>query len=510
MIQFSGIETSSVRVHGFSPWSSERIAAEFGTGIQHEEIPGDCVISASGTDAIGSYRLLLSTALCCHNYYWVPSDSRFVHGPGFFDVLRQSGLQWKWNSRSIACLLTSEFTISTDTLHPSIERFPPAAVLIHRNGRSTLSISQYWDTIFHGKRTTAQDTLDVLRMIMEEVKNPAALSLSAGFDSRVLLALLVEQGKKPVIGTMGYATSTDMQVASAIAQHFGLEHRQVVLEPHDYLKYARQITRITGGTKTADHWHTYIYIHNVGFSQDSVHWAGSNGEFARTTWYDWNPRARLFDRTPCSIARRIIARRFTHGPYTRRYEQANQLMPDSCDSFRVTDVPLYFSSHLSKTVGRLNQLDQFIALHPTRHFIGNGVTLYRSLVPTHSPFLDVRWISKAARLPRQLRVGSNFHRFAVCSLLPQLRSFPIGIENTMRETAPWNNRNPKGKPTPYSSFSSVAALPECQEVLHTSRHLAELFDSERLMRALTHDALIPVLLSLHFAGEAARDAVHSC
>ena len=115
--------------------------------------------------------------------------------------------------------------------------------------------------------------MQALHKAFDQCVSPGVvLSLSGGFDSRVLLSRLLYHGARPVVGTMGFPSSTDRIVATLIAKAFNLEHRVVELQVSDYLLFAKEIVRLTGGTKTANHWHTYIYTRRVGFDRHRLDW----------------------------------------------------------------------------------------------------------------------------------------------------------------------------------------------------------------------------------------------
>lgn len=503
MPSLTRIDASAIRIVGHCPWTTEQVKVALEEGVSPADLPGDCVITGRGTDAEGEFETILSSALCCQNYYTAKTPSGLVHGPNLFSLVRRGRLGWRWNERSLLSLLTAEFTTDTDTLHAQVERLRPATRVVCRGTRSSERTYPFWETVFAGRPSSMGEAAEVLRdVVRESATSETALSLSAGFDSRVILAILVSLGIQPVVGTMGFAESTDVVVASAMARHYGLQHRRVVLEPEDYLRYAASITEVCGGSKTADHWHTYIYIKKVGFSPHTLHWAGSNGEFARTTWFDRNPLTRIVGRLGLRVAERIIRRRFSHGPYSARFHDAMHLLPEPLGGFSVRDVPEHFVSLLRGQKADLNRLDEFIALNPTRHFIGNGVSLYRSVVGTHSPFLDHRWISRAARLARRARVGSNFHRYCIATFAPQLFEYPLASERKVAAVSPLGMGNPKSPAVPYARFDDVLSLPEAKAILHESRHLQNLFERRRLERAVRRRNLAPVLLALHFAAEA--------
>jgi hypothetical protein len=57
-------------------------------------------------------------------------------------------------------------------------------------------------------------------------------------------------------------------------------------------------------------------------------------------------------------------------------------------------------------------LDAFYTTQRVRNLVGMGLALYSAHCEPRSPFLDARWIRAALHLPREERLGSNYHRRA--------------------------------------------------------------------------------------------------
>src|SRR5262249_40194894 len=89
--------------------------------------------------------------------------------------------------------------------------------------------------------------------------------------------------------------ATDPRIAAQLARVAGCEFRRVEIEPEDYVRHADDIIRTTSGEKIFWHWHTAIYSRKVGFDSRTTHLAGSNGEFARSYFFDKGMAAELLD-----------------------------------------------------------------------------------------------------------------------------------------------------------------------------------------------------------------------
>lgn len=182
------ISRTTIALHGYCPWSLNELGTWLEDFRDPAELPGDCIVSAEGADADGSFELVVSSALSCHNYYWSSQGNAFHHGPQLFDLIRRAKLPWRWNNRAVASVLTAQFTTDTDTLHAAVSRLGPATRLIWRNCALSVYQSAFWHNVFHGPRSTLQEASNALVSVAEEsASQVSSLSLSGGFDSRVLL-----------------------------------------------------------------------------------------------------------------------------------------------------------------------------------------------------------------------------------------------------------------------------------------------------------------------------------
>ena len=213
--------------------------------------------------------------------------------------------------------------------------------------------------------------------------------------------------------------------ALPISGEFGLEHRWVELKEEDYLKWAFDIIKLTGGTKTLANWHTFIYAQKVDFADDHLHFAGANGELFRSYYFDKGILARIADRLPAAQAMKILmsykysARRRLSGNWVATF--------DSKDSgFKLSDVPAFCVNSVPLVNSSLlDRLDYFYMFERVRHFIGNGIALYNACVTTSSPFLDFRVAEAGVRLHRAAKQNDSFHRSLIRKNCPGLLDFPV-------------------------------------------------------------------------------------
>src|SRR5204863_8260238 len=105
------------------------------------------------------------------------------------------------------------------------------------------------------------------------------VSISAGYDSRTILSSLLKQGFRPHLAVMGFEGSTDVVVSRQIAESLGLTLSQVELAPEDYLEHGHVISTLTNGTKSAEHWHSFVFPSKSGLDSHHPYFLGANWEF---------------------------------------------------------------------------------------------------------------------------------------------------------------------------------------------------------------------------------------
>ena len=492
-------------VHGFSPWPAERIAQAVRRGDPVASIPGDFVFRESGP---GDDEVVASSAVSALPYFHsTRADGRLVHGPGFFDVAARSGRKWKWNDRAVACLGLVGHTVGEDTLHADVRRLAPDTVLRIRNGRSAFAPGDFWTRVFSAPRRKprepVEEAVEAFQSALADVLEPSPfLSLSAGFDSRLLLAGMLREGVRPVCVTTGAPESTDVVVANDIARRFHLEHRVVELKPEEYLSRASEIVRITGGTKTAAHWHTYLYLLGANLPAGATHYAGANGEFARTYYLDKGIVARLANRAPESLLRAFMALKFLDRGESRRLKSLLLGRGDRPEAPSAPALGRFLADFARPGRRFLERLDGFYATQRVRHFIGNGLALYNAVAPTRSPFLDARWLGSAARLPRKWKLGSRWHREAIFRLCPELLDFPVtagAARMSRRPPSFYWLRRPRG--IGYSPFRAVIENPGVREMVRDSSALDRFADRRSREDLLSSGGVraAEFLLTMHFA-----------
>lgn len=468
-----------------------------------EDLPGDFVLVARGVTAGGREQHLIATSVVgTRPYFYVDAAGPARHGEDVFALAAPLG--WEWDLEALRSVAWLGHTVDGQSLHPKVRRVPADSVLVHDGGGPwQVKTQDYWTTVFDRQPVSVDDAVDVLVSVTDDVVQGTPLvSLSAGFDSRALLAIMLSSGKRPRVLTMGHNEATDVVAARQIAAAEELEHTVVTLDPAQYLPAASTITRLTGGTKTFGNWHTYLYPRGQTVP-DQQHLVGANGEFARSFYLDKGPVSLAL-----GVGRRPAVAAYWGARISRRSSRMAPWLPFL--SPRGKSDALSFSNRVAALASDgggdgLERLDRFYSRHRVRHFIGNGIALYSAHGQPVSPFLDARWITAAANLPRPLKLGSNFHRRVVQRVRPELLRHSVGGGGAMAATAPKDYWRQRHTTVSYSPAPALLATSEVTEILANSPHLSDLMNRQQVTSVATTGSIEvkEFLLTLHFAGEAA-------
>lgn len=367
---------------------------------------------------------VVTSAVGATHYYYLERGGQLFHGDEVADLRRRSALDWRWNWQALGDLCQLENLTGNQTLHPEIRRVPPGSILNFTDGRLSLHSVAFLDRIpvAPADPEAAVEALNaaVLRLAGA---NPF-LSLSGGFDSRVILASMLRQGLRPHLITMGREEATDVQVARAMARRFDLPHQLISLELDDLFSHGSVISSLTNGTKTACHWHTFLYPLKAAIPTDATFFVGTLGEFARSYYFDRGWLGRLASLAPDAALRRFWGLKLERHP-TFQSAELPFLAPELAAELgeegrrRRADRLTGFCRG-----GFLCGLTRYYFEQRVPNFYANGIRMYRASSAWRSPFHDRRWIEAIWNLPDGWKLGSNWHRHAIARNAAELLTFP--------------------------------------------------------------------------------------
>jgi len=186
--------------------------------------------------------------------YYARPNGALLFGSGVRALLADPAV-----SRRVDLLSINEFLVFDHVLHDrtfleSVRLLPQASVLTFRDGQ--LVIRPYWTlrypTVYRRQRDEEyiEQFMHYLRQAVarqQPGRQSAAVLLSGGLDSRLLLAPLREAGV-PVHGfTFGIPGCDDARVAAEVASALDTEHHFFELKPDWLLEFAAEAVRRTDG-----------------------------------------------------------------------------------------------------------------------------------------------------------------------------------------------------------------------------------------------------------------------
>ncbi len=390
--------------------------------------------SRSLSDRDGEYTLVIETSggevtvvtspVGATHYFYSLHEGQFFHGDQVAAILRASGQSWSWDWPALGDLCQLENLTGNHTLHPSIHRVPPGSVLHFADGKVTLRSVAAVDTLRRGPADPDAAVAALNASVARLAGDNPYLSLSGGFDSRVILSAMLRLGLRPRLITMGRDDATDVQVARRMAERFDLPHQLIALDLEDFFEHAPTISSITNGTKTAWHWHTYLYPLKAAIPADSTFFVGTLGEFARSYYFDRGQLGRLASLAPVSALRRFWGMKLDRHP-SFEAEELNGLAPQLAAELS----PDGRARRAEKLTGFchgvfLDGLTRYYFEQRVPNFYANGIRMYRASSQWRSPFHCREWIEAIWSLPDHWKLGSNWHRHAIARNCPELLAFP--------------------------------------------------------------------------------------
>jgi asparagine synthase (glutamine-hydrolysing) len=371
---------------------------------------------------IGSLLTLVGSSVAPPNVFYTRVRGNLYYAPTVIDVARKAGLSWRWNWRALADVATLDHCVDQETLHADIRKLGPGEV-VRFDGVNVTSWKMPWHERTHCTAASPLRAVDALILACQPyLDREAVVSMSAGFDSRLLLACLLANGVRPRLLSMGQGASTDVRVAETIARRFNLPFCRVSLPLDDYLLAGPEVARTTGGSKTFGHWHTYVYAKNARVARDSRLFVGSNGEAARTYYLDRGAASLSADR----VAPQIVKRAFWSVKLRPIFGDAQLalLHPEFAAQFSGADLSARRERLLSlSSGGLLAGLDRFYTEQRVNGFIANGLALLGVHASLATPMLDHEWMAQIWNLPRSWKLDARWHRFAIARLCPELLDF---------------------------------------------------------------------------------------
>lgn len=444
----------SLRVFGepLSPMSELLEAATYDlTSVV--DLPGEFWVALEDEQGVA----LASSRNATVQAFYCQTLERLYYNGTVGDVIRSSGITPTWNPRAIATFFYLGHTLGCETLQRETTKLGPGEV-IHSTQRrltSTTAPAQSRRSVQNPQRAAIEA---LTSYVQRYGTSTSYLSISAGFDSRVLLAALLASGFRPDLIVTGREDATDVRIARSIAADFQL--RLIHVEPNweDWLTFRERISNLTSGTSSFENWHTYTYMKAAGLDPTDTVFVGTNGEFVRTFYADRGIPFLISNLLSPIATGQFWKRKL--GKHVPQFPFPDKLHPEFARYFKRAGLHelmqwltgAYGTSSLGKTI------DEFYLRERIRNLMSNGLVLYRNVCLTRTPFLDSDWIEAARQMPRLMKLGSQWHRYAISQLCPKLLKYPTDESGRPMGTRPpvsyWMGRGGHGRTIGYVDYPS--------------------------------------------------------
>ena len=172
--------------------------------------------------------------------YYTAQNGVFLFASEIKSLLQHDRVTVEIDPTAIDEFMTFGYVQSPKTIFRNIFRVPEGHTLTWQDGR--IHLRQYWDLEFKSDETTPiADQCDYLVDLLADSLRlrlrsdvPLGVLLSGGVDSSAVTALLARSGSRIKTFSIGYDAGKDfneLSYAKRVAEQFGTEHHELVLEP---------------------------------------------------------------------------------------------------------------------------------------------------------------------------------------------------------------------------------------------------------------------------------------
>lgn len=381
---------------------------------------GEYTIVYTKGDSVG----IITSPIGAMQYYYYYNGERFFHGEEIIGVARDAGLEWEWDYESLGDLCEIENLTEGRTLHKQIKRVPPFSVV--QFNKTLMVYSKELLSTFKSVNSSPLEAIDIINKETSRwVSESPFISLSGGFDSRVILSSMLYNSIYPGVVTVGEYDATDVRVARAITRRYGLEHRIVQLTLADLFRNGEDIARITNGCKPCCHWNTYLYPKKASVPRSQTFSVGTLGEFARNYYCDKGIAALVLDGMPSNVQRKFWEQKILrHQSFMN--DELSMLSSEMKAQLSWEGVVKRArrNSIISGRSGLMQGGTRYYLEQRVPNFYANGIRMYNSTSNWRSPFHNVKWLELIWNLNETWKLGSNWHRLAIRKNWPELMNFP--------------------------------------------------------------------------------------
>jgi asparagine synthase (glutamine-hydrolysing) len=381
----------------------------------------------------GRFRKLIiaNDRLGLHPLYYAHHQGDFLFASGIRALLTDSRLQRQVDPVAVAQLLTFDHMLNDRTLLAAVKILPPASLLTFQEGQ--LAIRTYWTMRYaeHYRPISEEAYLEELLHYLRQAarrqaagKEPAAILLSGGLDSRILLGLLTENGLSERLSTytFGIPGCHDGRFAQEIANRSNVTHQFFELEPDYLISTAEKAVRLTDGMQNCVHMHALATLDH-GAKEAQIFYKGFLGDammgysVKRLFWANYNPADQI---------QRYFQTHVEQGIILFEPAEHEQLFTEQFRSQFTTGILDEYETALMGSGAALmaDKRSYFDLRQRNIRMILHGVELVRSRGVVRLPFCDNDLLDFSLDLPPGLRFERYLIKRVLIDAFPELAKVP--------------------------------------------------------------------------------------
>ncbi len=236
--------------HHFSTSSDTEIIVH-----AYEEYGFNCVKRFNGMFAFAIYdshkrHLFLARDRCGIKplHYAFLEDGTFLFASEIKALLQYKRVKREMDPQSLHFTINLRYIPGERTMFRGIRRLLPGHLLILKDKK--INIEQYWEPIFSPTNHPEEYYVKMVRKLLEQAVSrqlisdvPLGVLLSGGIDSSSIVALASKMSDEPIkTFCMGFGHPNDeLNDAKRLADHFGTDHRELIVEEHLLRDYPKMI-----------------------------------------------------------------------------------------------------------------------------------------------------------------------------------------------------------------------------------------------------------------------------
>lgn len=171
-------------------------------------------------------------------YYWVDGN-RLVFGSELKALIAHPDVPRQVDLAALDLFLSLEYIPAPRTIYKDVYKLLPGYTLVFEKGK--LNLSQYWDVPYKPITENVEICAEMLAGLIQEAVRirlvsdvPLGAFLSGGIDSSTIVAYMSRTSSGPVkTFSIGFENETynELPYARSVAEHFGTDHHDEVLNP---------------------------------------------------------------------------------------------------------------------------------------------------------------------------------------------------------------------------------------------------------------------------------------